>query len=70
MPGTVFPKPLKTGAPKKWTLFLGVIERIPMSLPPWEFAMDCKDGPRQRFEHPGPLEWTGELDWREQNRGV
>jgi hypothetical protein len=41
-----------------------------MSLPPWELALDCEDGPRQGFEHPGLLEWTGELDWRERNRGV
>ena len=55
MPGTDFPKPL---------------QRIPMSLPPWEFASDCEDGPRQGFEHPGLLEWIGELDGRERNRGV
>ena len=62
MPCTDFPKPLHTGVSRKWSLFLGVIERIHLSLPSWGPLPRVKPGPAEKSRVRLPQRGAGAIE--------
>jgi hypothetical protein len=62
LPCTDFPKPLHTGVSRKWSLFLGVIERIHLSLPSWGPLPRVKPGPAEKSRVRLPQRGAGAIE--------